>query len=183
MGRPSLTWASLRWNAASLSALSWQHSPLAATGTLGPARSRQLAHTDYYKPHRASVQSHSTTGTGTTGTTGTPSHSISSHATSRRPRRRLLLSSILLPRREPGSTHQDSFDRRVFSEENSSSSVLSRPPRSCARLQLLEAMLTAQPHTTPSWLRQIRKQVQKDNHTPMQRHTIKLAQPSITGDQ
>ena len=56
MGRPSLTWASLRWNAASLSALSWQHSPLAATGTLGPARSRQLAHTDYYKPHRASVQ-------------------------------------------------------------------------------------------------------------------------------
>ena len=93
MGRASLTWASLRWNAASLSALSWQHSPLAATGTLGPARSRQLAHTDYYKPHRASVQSHSTTtgtgttsttGTGTRGTRGTPSHSTSSHATSRR---------------------------------------------------------------------------------------------------
>ena len=143
MGRASLTWASLRWNAASLSALSWQHSPLAATGTLGPARSRQLAHTDYYKPHRASVQSHSTTGTGTR---GTPSHSTSSHATSRRPRRRLLLRSILLPRREPGSTHQDSFDRRVFSEENSSSSVLSRPPRSCARLQLLKAMLSPTPH-------------------------------------
>ena len=175
MGRPSLTWASLRWNAASLSALSWQHSPLAATGTLGPARSRQLAHTDYYKPHRASVQSHSTT----TGTRGTPSHSISSHATSRRPRRRLLLRSILLPRREPGSAHQDSFDRRVFSEENSSSSVLSRPPRSCARLQLLEAMLTAEPHTTPSWLRQIRKQVLKDNHTPMQR-TTKLPQLLVT---
>ena len=83
-----------------------------------------------------------------------------------------------------GSAHQDSFDRRVFSEENSSSSsVLSRPPRSCARLQLLEAMLTVEPPTTPSWLRQIRKQVLKDNHTPpMQRHT-KLAQPSTTGDQ
>ena len=52
------------------------------------------------------------------------------------------------PALPPGSAHQDSFDRRVFSEENSSSSVLSRPPRSCARLQLLEAMLTAEPHHT-----------------------------------
>ena len=171
MGRPSLTWASLRWNAASLSALSWQHSPLAATGTLGPARLGPAG------PHgllqaaqslRAKRLHHQ----------GHHGHALPLHQ----------LPRDLQAREEeaaspPGSAHQDSFDRRVFSEGNSSSSsVLSRPPRSCARLQLLEAMLTVEPPTTPSWLRQIRKQVLKDNHTPMQRHT-KLAQPSITGDQ